>query len=205
MNVEQRFAGFDRGRGEMTAYGHYQDGKLVGLGLPAAPGKGSPLTSWTISREAVDRWLASAKVDDRLIYAHGSLTDQSLGAYVRSLMDAGELALRQERSVTDRAIDYVAIRCAPPAKAPALEPEPDLYLVALLGRLERAARRGLKCPTDQQLADELGLKRSQVKDRMRRLVIAGKIATRLEPHAGPSPWRVVTILATAKETARPPK
>lgn len=179
-------------------------GERSGLGVPAPQAAASPLTTWTVSLEAVDRWLKGSRPGERLIYAHGpNLADPTLAARMRALAAAGEVRmLPLQRSAGDGAFDYAVQRTEPAPAAP-VAATPDLFMVALFGRIERAARRGLRCPTDGELAADLELTVGQVKWRFKKLVEAGRIASRIEPANGNAHFRVVTILSTKRETARP--
>lgn len=168
--------------------------------------KSEAVSSWALDPVAIDKWLKSAAVGDRLIYAHGwTIVNDATGARLRQLQADGQVSLHHDRSDLDGAKDYLAIRrrvsvvSAP--RAPKVAHDPTM--AAVLAKLKEAARKGLRCPSDRALGDMLGITADQVKWAMRKLVRDGRIHSEVRPVPGEARYRVVTIAADGLSTAEP--
>ncbi|HVL30087.1 MAG TPA: hypothetical protein VM326_05155 [Sphingomicrobium sp.] len=164
--------------------------------------------SYGITLERLSEWLRSSRPGDRLTYAHGPyLVDTELAARVRGLIDGEEVHHRRYRA-DDGAFDYVIIRnrvrvALPPRPRRELPIDLDPVMSGLFLRLKATARRGERCESDSALASALGVSRDQLAHRPLRLVAAGLVASRIVPASGDPKYRVVTIVATGRETAGP--
>ncbi|HVM38319.1 MAG TPA: GntR family transcriptional regulator [Sphingomicrobium sp.] len=164
--------------------------------------------SYSITLDRLGEWLRSSKPGDRLTYAHGPyLVATELAARVRGLIDGEEVHHRRYRA-DDGAFDYVIIRnrvrvALPPRPRRDTAIDLDAIMSGLFLLLKATARRGERCPSDSALAQALGVSRDQVKWALRKLVAAGLVASRVVPAAGDPKYRVVTVVATGRETALP--
>ncbi len=173
---------------------------------------------FTVPPEALCEWVAEAEEGARCVYArvetmvrHPRLRDRA-----QLLAGQGVVTLNATRHAAgDGLFDYIAKRtflrppgaapriAAPVAAAESLESGLDAAAALIFDELQRAARRGVRCPSDLDLAREAKLAtRHQAAWRVRKLAAEGKIA--IETLTGPDrlPWRVVTI--GKRSTARPP-
>jgi hypothetical protein len=162
---------------------------------------------WILTPSEVDAWLARAGAGDRLRYGQGGhMVQGHTQQMLLARAQAGEVFLFQPRAKDRDGFDFIAVkRIAPPA-LPA-RPRPaqavDPALAIIYRRLKRAALNGERCPSNVQLAALTGLTEPQVKWRMRKLIEAGRIASRVVPCAIDPMFRIVTIASTGRETAAP--
>lgn len=163
---------------------------------------------WVRPIAAIDAWLNGAQCGDRLTYAHGhTLLDEQLAAHMGKLQHEGEVRLHRNRA-DDGAFDYFAIRNRvrvqlPPRPRRQAGPVLTPAMSAVFLKLKAVARLKQRCPTNQQLASDLGLSAEEVKWAMRQLRAGELIHTRLVPVPGDPKYRIVTIVATGLETASP--
>lgn len=164
-------------------------------------------SDWILTPGEVADWLARSKSGDRLLYGQGQQlvrgrTSEAMRGYQRD----GDVHLFQPRSATlPGAFDFIAIRRATPAALPArarVQDALDPAMRTIFQRLQRAANKGERCPTDAMLAALTQLTVPQVKWRIRKLAQAKRIET-MTVWVGPLQFRIVRIVATAKETAWP--
>lgn len=172
----------------------------------AVAGQASESPAWMMPAADVAAWLQSAKAGARLIYGRGpqmvqGATQQLLAGQARD----GAVLLFQPRSSVPGQFDFMVIkRLAAPA-LPArrrVQDASDPKLRAIYRRLQSAAARHARCPTDIMLAAEFGLTVGQVKWRLRQLAEAKRIRSEVVTDQ----WRrvrVVTIMATGDQTAGP--
>ncbi len=86
--------------------------------------------------------------------------------------------------------------------APAPDPATDEIYEALV----RAADRGRQCYSDTDLARIAGLAtRDQAQWRVKALIKANRIRSRVMRGPDGKPWRIVTIAASGRSTRRPPQ
>ncbi len=171
--------------------------------------------AFAIELDALEAWLDSAPVGDRIVYAHGRAAPSKAAAFVR----AGELGRARllrlhNRRRPDGDWEWLAIRCA----APDADDAPDAVRAPLaradamhetvearvLRVLRVAANIGTVCPTNAEIAQACGLlRRDGAPDpdaasyRVRKLVAAGAI--RIEDF-GPTQRRIVTICGSGAKT-----
>lgn len=161
------------------------------------------------SVERIEAWLQVSTPGDEFVYATRlALPVASRGAaHLRALQDAGEVELFQRRTA-EGTFNYVARRRAVPAVAGLPQrprPVPAAMLSEeasrLLAMLRGVTRNGLPCPGNPLIARELGLARpSYVSELFGELAETGHVAVEQIRRA---PHRVVTLLATGQQTARP--
>lgn len=171
------------------------------------PRSSAAVESWTLTLAAVEEWLETARQGDRLIYAHGptpvrGAAWQKMGLLQRS----GDVILHNPRS--GDGFDFIAIRnrvrtvterpCEKPREA-----ELSSLMHETLVILAAAARRGERCPSDQDLGLALGITTDQAKWQLRKLAAGGFIRTSVVPAPGDPRWRVVEIVGDGISTARP--
>ncbi len=162
---------------------------------------------WTLTRDAVDDFLRTAKAGDRLVYASGSHLLQTDGVKaIKRAADLNQLVLNFRRKSATVG-EWIATRKRPAAAEPAPAPRrpiaPQLdfdegaQLMALLCNLARNRR---PCGTNREIGDMLGgIAPERVSYLLRRQVAAEAIA--VEQLAGGV--RVVSIRASGLSTARP--
>ncbi len=156
-------------------------------------------------------WAERAQPGEDVVYAEGVRPGDAIGAMVRSLHDAGLVAMTSKR--VDGRLRFIAQRLPDPRPSQLRArqvPQRGWFQLAandgamttraVLRILQQAAARGLPCPTNEELAKRVGLNgKVAASYRVRRLVQLGKISVE-EP--SPLERRVVTILATGKQTQR---
>ncbi|RSU76575.1 hypothetical protein BRX37_08340 [Sphingomonas sp. S-NIH.Pt3_0716] len=156
-------------------------------------------------------WAERAQPGEDVVYAEGVRPGDAIGATVRGLHDAGLVAMTSKR--VDGRLRFIAQRLPDPRpsqlRARQVPQRGRFQLAAndgamttraVLRILQQAAARGLPCPTNEELAKRVGLNgKVAASYRVRRLVQLGKISVE-EP--SPLERRVVTILATGKQTQR---
>lgn len=156
-------------------------------------------------------WAERAQPGEDVVYAEGVRPGAAIGAMVRGLRDAGLVAMTSKR--VDGRLRFIAQRLPDPRpsqlRARQVSQRGRFQLAAndgamttraVLRILQQAAARGLPCPTNEELAKRVGLNgKVAASYRVRRLVQLGKISVE-EP--SPLERRVVTILATGKQTQR---
>jgi hypothetical protein len=175
----------------------------------AAPG-------WIQPVRTLELWLSHAKRGDRLIYGQGpQLIRGDTADLLRNLAQLGHVALFQPRSTGRSGFDFIVekrvarlssaelqrVRGRRPALAKSSAPYDDATIL-ILAKLNRAAKKGERCPSNAELGRISSLSVPQVKWRMRKLTEDGKIRTRLVD-CGPERIRVVTILVSGLTTAVP--
>ena len=166
----------------------------------------------TQTPEQVRSWAARALPGDDIVYAEGVRPGDAIGAAVRGLRDAGLVTMVSKR--VDGRLKFIAQRLPDPAPMARLMRGPEhrgrFAKREIKGRrtaerliyklLVEAARRGLPCPTNAELATRAGLSGAVAASyRMRRLVASGDIVVE-EP--SPLERRVVTIVASGRQTRR---
>ncbi|CAD7335349.1 winged helix-turn-helix domain-containing protein [Sphingomonadales bacterium 58] len=154
-------------------------------------------------------WVKRAAPGEDVVYSVGVRPAKAIGEAVRALHDQGLVSLTSKR--TDSGLRFIAQRRPDPRPAQERKPVPrgrftlgasdgKMTTRAVLRILSQAAGRDLPCPTNAELAKRVGLKDAVAASyRMRRLVADGKITVE-EP--SPTERRVVTIVATGKQTRR---
>lgn len=173
---------------------------------PRGP-KRPAVESWTLTAEAVERWVKGAQTGEQLVYAHGpNLIDGAVAARVRELAAISEVLPRQRRAA-DGSLDYFVIRnrvrvVRPPRQGPAAIVLGD-HERAILMKLKEAARTGQRCPSDSALGFAVGLRPDQAKWQLRKLTQKGLIKTRVVTTPTNPKFRIVTIVETGFETAAP--
>lgn len=166
----------------------------------------------TMQVDQLHSWAARARPGEDVVYDTGIRPGEAIGAAVRNLHDSGLVTMTAKR--VDGQFRFIAQRLADPRPSQRAARVPEhrgrFALRAVKGRrtverliyrlLVEAARRGLPCPTNAEIAIRVGLSGAVAASyRMRRLVAAGRIAVE-EP--SPLERRVVTIMATGKRTRR---
>ena len=174
------------------------------LSSDSAPGFSiGPLTTYA-DPAAMAVWVEQAGAGHELIYATGpQLGDHAAKALALRWQEQGLVALKQRRSSRAHCFDYLAERVG----ADALTPAPSASdghvrgeMAALLRILRRCAVRGKACPSNAELAKELGLRRGEAGRRrsrylLERLAQEKRISV---TGCGRNAPRVVTILAAGK-------
>lgn len=155
---------------------------------------------------SLDAWVGHAGFGERLIYCSApSLIAGPGKAKALELEQLGLVRLAQQRRAGG-GFDYLMIRSSKALRAPkAATAAGDPALETILRALKRAANFDRPCPSDAQLAAlaELGT-RAQAQWRIRKLVESGVIRSMIVTEGGVA-HRVVTIAASGKRTALPPK
>lgn len=162
--------------------------------------------SLSAARDDVDDWAAAAKAGESCLYAIGHLPGWARGAkHMRLLCEQGFVELRQYR-LRELMTQYVAVRTARPwlgAVRPiriAREISAIARLIpALLERLDALAEAGAPCPTNSEIAEELGITVRQAAYLFCCLEEAGAIRRELLKAA---PYRVIIIVKTGRSTGR---
>ena len=157
-------------------------------------------------------WAERARPGDDVVYATGVRPGDAIGAAVRALHESGLVTMTAKR--VDGGFRHIAQRLADPRPtvrvAKGAEQRGRFAKRDVKGRrtverliykiLVEAARRGVPCPTNAEIAIRVGLSGAVAASyRMRRLVASGRIEVD-EP--SPLERRVVTIVATGKRTRR---
>jgi hypothetical protein len=161
---------------------------------------------WILTPSEVDAWLARAGAGDRLRYGQGGhMVQGHTQQLLLARAQAGEVFLFQPRAKDRDGFDFIAVKRVAPPALPA-RPRPsaaaDPALAIIYRRLKRAALSGERCPSNVQLAALTGLTEPQVKWRMRKLIEAGRIASRVVPSAiDPRPWS--STISPAAAARRP--
>lgn len=166
------------------------------------------MMSGMMTADQLRDWVARAMPGEDVAYATGERPDRSIAPFAAQLREAGLVALTAKR--VGREFRFIAQRRAGSIErlAPVRRFNRGQYRergqrtseTMILRALNRAADRGLPCPTNAELARVAGLSGAIAASyRMRRLVAAGKIRVE-EP--SPLERRVVTIVATGKTTVR---
>jgi hypothetical protein len=164
---------------------------------------GTPAGDWVLPWPEVARWLAAAQPRECLVYGRGQrLVRGETSTRLLEASLAGEVKLFQPRSREVAGFDYMAVKQEPKAAPPAT-PQSDPQLLEVLNALKGAAQHGRRCPSDAELARAVGLDKSQVQWRVRKLEHAGLISTELHILSGGARFRVVTIASTGWSTAAP--
>lgn len=153
--------------------------------------------------EQLEAWALGAAKGERFTYCsavdliRGETTAKAAELYQRRLITTHQ---------TRRAgggFDWFAVRTGFVVKK--AEAQRDPARDAILAALKRAANFNQACPSDADLARIAGLAtRDQAAWRVRKLVEAGAITSTVA-YDGGVPFRVVTIAASGKRTALPPK
>jgi hypothetical protein len=163
--------------------------------------------SWAIDVPAFDRWIAGARVGQRLLYARGEQIPrhEPAWAHARELADDKVITLTSGRDPENkRVFCYYAVRVAAPVAqpipAPVIEVNEDDPTALVLRAIRRAANLGVDCPTNASLATSCGLKDAAAASyRIRCLVQSGQL--RIDDQ-GPGKPRIATIVGTGKQTRR---
>lgn len=157
-------------------------------------------------------WAERAQPGEDVVYAEGARPGTAIGAAVRGFMTAGVVELTSIRR--DGQLRFIARRLPQPLPSAGRARLPNaghfmpgakegaMTTRAILRILSQAAAHDLPCPTNAELAKRVGLNGAVAASyRVRRLVQSGKIKVD-EP--SPLERRVVTIVATGKQTRRAP-
>jgi len=196
----------------------------AGIGFSIAIPPPTPLIDcegpFAVPPEALTDWVAEAEEGARCVYArveHGAAVPKRLREKVAELLKQGVLTLyglrryRPDSSLYDQIVKRTCMK--PPTAAPQVstsaavqsyEDRLDDAASLIFDELQRAVRRGVRCPSDLDLAKAAELAtRHQAAWRVRRLAREGRIG--IETLTGPDgcPWRVVTI--GKHRTAPPPQ
>lgn len=174
------------------------------LSRDGAPGFSiGPLTTYA-DPAAMAEWVEQAGAGHELIYATGpQLGDHAAKALALHWQEQGLVALKQRRSSRAHCFDYLAERVGAVAPAPTTSASDGHVrgeMAALLRILRRCAVRGKVCPSNAELAKELGLRRGEASRRrsrylLERLAQEKRISV---TGCGRNAPRVVTILAAGK-------
>jgi hypothetical protein len=124
---------------------------------------------------------------------------------LRRAAEAGDVFLFQPRSADGQGFDFLCVKRSgsAPAQPPKARPAADdLAQRTIYRRLKRAASWA-SVGQRSLLAALTGLRVPQVKWRIALLVQAGKIARRVVPTPTDPNFRVIAIVSTGRETARP--
>ena len=158
------------------------------------------------SADMIVAWAKAARAGDLFVYAtRCSLPVASAGAKAaRDLAGQGLVLLTQARVTGTDLRNYRATRSgrawpsekAPPRRVDHVDEE-AICIDRLLPHLQRAARFGLPCPTDSQLARKAGVEVMAVAPTLRAMNEYGII--RIEGVRAPT-LRRVTIVATGHRT-----
>ena len=153
--------------------------------------------------DAVEAWTRTAAKGDSFVYCSAiELIRGETSAKVRELVQRGLVTSHQRRRAGGGWEFFVLRTSLVPKEAPR---QRDHAADTILSALKRAANLGLACPSDVELARVAGLStRDQAQWRVRKLVDEGVIQSTVA-HENGVPTRVVTIVATGKRTALPPK
>lgn len=173
----------------------------------------------------VDCFVRRAAKGERFVYCEAlSLPAGPTAAHVRELARRGIVLTLQERRAGG-GTNYLIQRTgfvlsggnnSAGSGRVGVRPDPggrnaDPALDIIRRRITRAANFGLKCPSDAELAVEVRAElnldiftRDQAQARIRKLVDKGIIHSTVATEGG-VPTRVVTVLASGKRTALPPK
>lgn len=164
-----------------------------------------PLTTYA-DPAAMAEWAKRARPGDEMIYASGpALGEHAAASQARAMRDSGLVELFQRRSGRPNCFDYCAQKLAQDAQRAAAPAAggPDhtrAQMKRLLDHLRRLAERGAACPSNADLAAELGLRRGE-RGRQRarylldRLAAEHRITVRSQGRNAP---RVVTITAKGR-------
>jgi hypothetical protein len=161
---------------------------------------------WILPVVQVAAWFNRASAGERLIYAHGpTLVQGETSAYVRDLALAGKADPVQPRSPLG-GFDYVIQKRSSPIEPPRGRREPqDEATETIYRAFASAAQQRARAPSNTELARRAGLAtREQAAWRVKQLVQGERIrlaSVTVGPDAG---WRVVTIVATGRQTKLPP-
>ncbi|RSU65487.1 hypothetical protein BRX36_10610 [Sphingomonas sp. S-NIH.Pt1_0416] len=164
------------------------------------------------SRERIAAWLTIAQAGDEFVYASRMirLPARSPGAeVVRGLIRTGMVFAYQRRIPGRSESNYCIKRSSKPLTPPppvrprlsaAVESVADDEVDtvnAVMAQLSRAARFGLPCPTDAQLARRAGIAADRIPAILKMMISAAMIRV----HAAPAPTlRFVTIVDTNERT-----
>lgn len=167
--------------------------------------------AWVLPLGEVTSWLGQAAEGAVLLYAQGPfLIRGETSRAVRELYEQRQVELQQPRSASCAGFfDYKLKKLPPPprlAQSNALgEAESDAALDKILAQFKREANLGKRASSDAELARLAGLAtRDQAAWRVRKLVSSGSIRTQRVEDGPDVGWRIVTIVATGRQTAMPP-
>ncbi len=174
------------------------------LSRDGAPGFSiGPLTTYA-DPAAMAEGVEPAGAGHELIYATGpQLGDHAAKALALLWQEQGLVALKQRRSSRPHCFDYLAERVGADAPAPAPSASDGHVrgeMAALLRILRRCVVRGKACPSNAELAKELGLRRGQ-QGRRRAQYLVDRLTREKRisvTGCGRNAPRVVTILAAGK-------
>lgn len=193
-----------------------QAGAGAGSSMPSAKYQIGPLCSFVMAVSDVEAWARGAADGERLIYMRGLAPARGTATFllIQDYAAGGLVAHLPQAVVTDAATGAretlwsVARKRgggeAAPARSTTLagcavpDAEREERMDAILRALRRAANMGMVAPTNGELAKSLGLKDADAaRYLVNRLVAAGAIKV---ADQGPRARRIVTIVATGRET-----
>jgi hypothetical protein len=158
--------------------------------------------------EAVDAFVRTADRGAEFVYCEAREPMRGeTWARVGELVQA-ELVRSHQRRRQGGGFEYFIVRTGK-ARAQRMNPQQaalaDAATATILQILKRAANVGADCPSDAELARQVGLStRILAQNRVRRLIEVGLIESTVA-HEGGVPRRVVTIVETGRRTKLPPK
>jgi hypothetical protein len=181
-----------------------------GFGFASLPQKPLPPLEpgpWALTCEAVEAWMAKARTGDSLVYARGRGLLQSGGVRrLQELHDRGSVTFTTRRMGADD-FAFIAERLAGdtrPSERAMLtvrgrSAETDDELAMLMAVLRRRVAKGRTCGTNRELGADMG---DVGPDRVAYLLGLLIRERKIEVESLAKGVRVVTLLATGKQTAR---
>ena len=176
---------------------------MNGRGASLRGGAANGARTIPIAADALESWADNAEPGQRITYASGpaELPEHPTFVLAGSLRRQGAVITHIKRRDDGGGFDFLAVRrardVAEQVRNTATVDDDDLDQI-VLRELRRCASLQWACPTNAELARRCGLKDAlQASYRMRKLIEAGHI---LVEGRGPMQRRIVTIVATGKQT-----
>lgn len=156
--------------------------------------------AFTCSPNALSSWAMAAGTGRRCVYARAPRIGGSLAERARLLARSGAVQINQVRSKVDPTLfDHIATRTNKQIAAdPIALDRLSQSAVDVLDLLERCAARGMRCPTNAQIAATLeGMTAQTVSDAVKKLRDIGLLQVEVA-HSQGEKRRSITIVSTGE-------